>query len=276
MESRFGWEVPLLAWIVLPTMFLRGSDFPADSGSIVPLGSGELMLPVNREPGQAVPVWVHLHGAHRVAQTNFFRSGEPGAFFTLSLPGLSSAYTRHFQDERVWPALLNEIQEHLRGHFGAETVPGTLTLSSFSAGFGGVREILRQTEGEGIDRLLLADSLHAGFTGDPERREINPAHLDPFVRFARKAAAGQKLMTVTHSQVATPTYAATGETAAALLEAVGGAAEPDGMIHDGELRRVSRFQLGGLTILGYDGDTGEAHLAHLRHMRHFMGWRPDP
>jgi len=229
------------------------------------------------EPPMPMPVWIHLHGDHRVVQTNYLQCGESGVLATLTLPGLSSVYTRHFSDAAVWPDLLKEIHKTLRHHFGQEVSLGRITLSSFSAGYGGIREILRQTDGEGIDRILLADSLYAGFTGNPADRRIEPSHLAPFLDFARQAAAGKKQMTVTHTQLATPNYASTWETAAALLEAVGGVPTVEDGNQGKELPRISHFKRKGLAIYGYAGKTGEAHMAHLRQIHLFMReWHSDP
>src|SRR6185369_18020691 len=93
---------------------------------------------------------------------------------------------------------------------------------SFSAGYGGIREILKQEAlFKRIDAIVLSDSLYAGFTGDAAQRKVDPANMEGFLKFAREAAAGRKTFIIAHSSDPVPTYASTTETASYLIEQLG-------------------------------------------------------
>ena len=77
---------------------------------------------------------------------------------------------------------------------------GRVFVSTFSAGFGGARELLAvPAHFARIDGLILADSLYAGYVGKPGDHKIDPAKMVGFRKFAAEAAAGRKTMIVTHS-----------------------------------------------------------------------------
>jgi len=97
-------------------------------------------------------------------------------------------------------------------------------LTSFSAGYGAVRAVLRNGS-DRIDGILLLDSLHTGYL--PDRKPlasggaIEKEKLEGFVHFAERARNGEKRMIITHSEVFPGTYASTTETADSLLESLG-------------------------------------------------------
>lgn len=234
-------------------------------------GGARLYAPDNLR-GEA-PLCVHLHGGVKDA---FIASQLPGVLVSLSLNGLSAVYTAYFQKapDPTFQKLLADAAKA-----AGVTSWSRVWLSSFSAGFGGVREILKGPESfTRIDALLLADTLYAGFAraqGSPEDRPApDPTNLKDFVRFAKEAAIGRKAMLVTCCDLIPPTYSATRETAYALCDAVGATrrttrnAWPDGMTRTAEAR-VGRF-----AFHGFDGDDGKAHMRHLHGLRYF--WRMVP
>lgn len=233
----------------------------------VRLGPALLSLPEYRAAdGPTVPVWLHLHGNAAVVEKNFRASGAPGVLVTLTLPGLSKVYANHFADPRVLPELMREVEAALRREAPGGARPlGTLTISSFSAGFGGVRELLKQPEAfERIGALVMADSIYCGYAGDPADRRVDPGLMEGFVRFARLAAEGRKRMVVTHSRQVPEGYASTTETADYLVAQLQGERQPDSAEWPGGWRPLSRFSRGGFEVLGFDGVGPEDHLRHLR------------
>ena len=162
----------LASWILIhnPTTALT-AETPK-----VPLQTGFLYVPIKAKiVSNEIDLIIHLHGAQGVVAQNIVRSHPNAAWVNLTLPGLSSVYRKHFQEVDVFPSLLNEVREHLndilkKQHIGIRH----LTLMSFSAGYGGVRELLKQPAAvEKIDAIVLADSLYAGFVGDPAGRQLN-------------------------------------------------------------------------------------------------------
>jgi len=225
-----------------------------------------VFVPVNAVSGASVAVTVHLHGAPSTVAENFVRSRRAGIVVVLTLPGLSAVYTRHFATD---PAKrLNEIIDGALAAARADSAE-SVWLSSFSAGFGGVRELLRDPAAtRRIDTLVLADTLYAGFERPPtrpnERPEPDRANPAGFVRFAKEAAMGQKGMLTTWCDLLPDGYSATRETGALLRAETRSPVEmvseawPDGMT------LTSRSRIGRFATLGFAGNDGPAHLAHLR------------
>ncbi|MFM8619518.1 MAG: hypothetical protein ACKOE8_12450 [Opitutaceae bacterium] len=217
-------------------------------------------------------VWLHLHGAIATVEQQFARIGAPGVLVTLTLPGLSKVYADHFAEARVFPELLQAVKDVVRAQAGeAGWEPGELTVSSFSAGFGGVRQLLRQPEAfERIATLVMADSIYCGYAGPVNERRVDPELMAGFQRYARLAVEGKRRMLVTHSAQVPDGYASTTETADFLIAAVGGRRGPEsGSGYDG-LIATSRFTQGGLEVLGFAGREAKDHLQHLRSLGVFL------
>ncbi len=215
---------------------------------------------------------VHFHGNEEVAARNFEASGLDAVLLVVNFRGLSSAYAEPF---RTTPDLFDQLLETcLRqvreaGQAEADASWRHVYVSSFSAGYGAVREILKSPASFArIRGLLAADSIYAGLAQEQPGRQVDPAHMADFLRFARLAAESPhtKILLLTHSQLETP-YASTGETADYLLQALelrrDSVLSPDEAAEPGP-RLLSRAARGGFTVLGYSGTTGEDHLWHLR------------
>jgi hypothetical protein len=133
-----------------------------------------------------------------------------------------------------------------------------------------------------VDALLLSDSLHAGYL---DNKTVDPRKLEPFVRFARTAMEGRKLLVLTHSAIETDGYASTTKTSNALLDAVGGKrievdpaeASPPKVNMEVALKAMpastrrwlesrSECHVGDFHVLGFTGQTPEDHMAHLVQM----------
>ena len=135
-------------------------------------------------------------------------------------------------------------------------------LSSWSAGYGAIDQILRTEYGRELaDLVILLDGLHTSYEGN----SIVASKLEPFAEFARSAARDEKLMFVSHSSIAPPTYASTTETASYLIWQVGGTRQfpkthtPDPM----GLERVVEFDRGDFHVWGFSGNAALDHCAHI-------------
>lgn len=259
----------LLAMVIITLASVQDPARPAapegPPGQRSSLTDGALFIPEGFQAGAALPVTLHLHGAAWAAERNLVRAKQPGVAVTVVLPGLSAVYAQKFRDPAVFRRLLDETRAKAAEAAAApELRLGTVTVTSFSAGFGGVRELLRDPKAFArIDTLVMADSIYAGFTGDPVKREVDPANMEGFLRFAREAAAGRKRMLVSHTQLHTPAYASTRETADYLIRELGGRREAAAEAWPGGLELTSRFRKGSLQIYGFAGETGPEHMKHL-------------
>jgi hypothetical protein len=222
--------------------------------------------------GPAVPVWLHLHGAPAVVERNFAAIEAPGVLVNLTLPGLSKVYADHFAAPEVFPALLREVELVLRRAApGTEWTLGRVTVSSFSAGFGGVRQLLRQPEAfDRIATLVMADSIYCGYAGDAKARRVDADLMAGFLRFARLAVDGKKRMLVSHTQQVPDGYASTTEAANFLIAECGGRRIAGEKEWKPGLRELSHWGRGGLEIIGFAGERPEDHMEHLRALGLFL------
>jgi len=252
---------------------VAGQEPARPPGTRVELTVGELFVPeaYEAEDGKA-HLLLHLHGAAWAAERNLDQWGESAVLVTVVLPGLSAVYKECFSDEAVLPRIIDETESRL-AELGVSEAPRVdrVTVTSFSAGFGGVREMLK-SEGlyARIDSLVMADSIHTGFVGDPAQRCVDPVAMEGFLRFARDATVGNKRMVITHSRIKPEAYASTTETADYLLAQLGGEREAADAKWAEGLHCTSRFERGNLSIFGFEGETGPDHMKHLHELWRFM------
>lgn len=256
----------LLTGLALLAQSKPVEDAPA--GRRIDLGDeATLFVPEGYRPRDgAVDVVLHLHGAPGVIERALVDAKWPAVLIEFNRKGLSSVYTRPFADKALFPRLLEST---LRSLSEAKLVEapklGRVAVSSFSAGFGGVRELLKVPEHfERIDVLILADSLYCGYEGDPAARKVDPRLMAGFREFARQAASGSKTMVLTHSAQVPEGYASTTETADDLLKIVGGEATPGRVDRGDGWVQVREFRRGGMVVLGFEGVGPEDHMRHLR------------
>jgi len=244
------------------------------------LTDGELFIPPGFKAGlEGIDLMLHLHGAPKGVEENFNRAGLPGVLVNVTLPGLSSVYAERFRDTNVFFRVLRETATEIEER-GLATQPRfrSVTVTSFSAGFGGVRELLKHPAAfERIDAIVVADSIYAGYAGDPSGRKVNPDNMEGFLRFGRAAAEGRKRMILSHSQQRPDGYASTTETADYLISQLGGARKTVAENWPGEMKLLSRWHRGRLEIYGFAGETAADHMAHLRQLANLLTrLRPMP
>jgi hypothetical protein len=242
---------------------------PTSEPRRIELGEAVLVLPDEYRPRNGrIDIVLHLHGAASVVEKALADSGWQGPLILFNRKGLSSAYAEPFRDRTLFPRLLDKSRAAI-----AAAVPsaapkiGRVFASTFSAGFGGARELLATPEHfERIDGLIMADSLYAGYAGDASERRIDPAKMAGFRRFATEAAAGRKTMVVTHSAQVPAGYASTTETADDLIRHLGGRADAVDEDWGGGWRHTRRFAKGRFLVLGFAGNGPEDHMRHLRRL----------
>ncbi len=227
-----------------------------------------------RPPGGAVHLTIHFHTAEKYIVGEQLRRGLKEPLLIAHLGEGSSTYGKPFTDVDR----LSRILDLVAGSLSNDKTKAKITqidITSFSAGYGAVREILKQDKYIAlIRRVILADSLYASWdpaTTQPDATS-RPAieNMQPFARFVEMAARGEKTFVLTHSQVPTP-YANTVATAAWIIDHVG--AEKV-VLEQGSLPAtldptfplIYRADKGHLHIWGYGGNDMHAHLTHVRHI----------
>lgn len=230
-------------------------------------GEATLFIPSAYRPANGVVnVVLHLHGAASVIEPAIVAIGWPAVLVEFNRKGLSSVYTKPFSDRALFPRLLERTLAAVK-EAGLTENPrlGWVVVSSFSAGFGGVRELLKVPEHyDRIGAVVLADSLYAGYRGDPKEHRVEPELMSGFRRFAADAAAGRKSLLVTHSAQVPEGYASTTETADDLIASLSGRPQPPRGDFGHGLTPTRRFERGRALVLGFAGVGPEDHMAHLR------------
>jgi hypothetical protein len=221
---------------------------------------GKLFVPAHFKAGPTVDLLVHFHGSAAVVEREFARAGKNTALVTIHVGAGSSVYVKAMSDPAALQAVIDEACSKIAG-----AKPGRLYLSSFSAGYGAIREILKSKRYD-VAWLLLADSLHAGY----EERRPRADQMEPFVAYARSG----KPMWVTHSAIVPGDYASTTETADALLGAVEARRERADEKNARGMRLTSKADRGELHVRGYEGADGPAHLEHLQNLGEYFARMP--
>lgn len=222
--------------------------------------------------GNKVNLLIHFHGASWMVEQNFYPSGKNAVVVTVSLGGLSGVYTAKYKDPKEFGKLLNEVLETLdKNSIVHHPKLGRLSLTSFSAGFGAMREILQVPEYyKKINDAVFLDSIHAGL--DTTTNEPPAEQMEMFLKFAKDAVHGKKIMWITHSQIDPITYASTTKTANYLINTLGikqiysdDTTAPN-YINVTEpwkyMKLISTSDKGKFHVRGFYGDQAQDHMNH--------------
>ena len=218
-------------------------------------------------PNKPVPLIIHFHGAPGLIESHVAGYLPKSALITVQLGVGSSAYRRPFEQPDLFRNLLTEAGQALSIKRGWSS----LTLTGFSAGYGGVRQILRRPEYFAlVNNVLLLDGMHASYS--PEAKPladggtIQPSDIDIFVTFARAAVAGRKTFVITHSEIFPGTYASTTECADYLLSQLALKRRPKQSNGPMGMQQLSAADAGGFHLRGYSGNSAPDHVDFLHAM----------
>ncbi len=204
---------------------------------------------------------IHFHG-HEAVRKEWVQIMHGAVLMGIDLGLGSGPYENAFKPRGTLKALVESAERAMSKRTGKTARVGHLGVSAWSAGYGAVQNILLDDWAvQRVDSVVLLDGLHCGYRG----KALNEPQLKPFIHFAERAAAGRRLMVVTHSSIIPPGYASTTETANYLVMRVGGQAvrsrarggDPMG------LELISRFSRGGFHVRGFAGNATLDHCAHL-------------
>lgn len=233
-----------------------------------------LFLPEGWQKAPADRLALHFHTAEWFAIAEHGRSGQRFPLVSIFLGSGSARYREPFRDPARFGNLLGCVEQELTRRRGRAVRITAVDVSSFSAGYGAVRELVQQPAAAArIRRIVLSDSLYGGLadgTLEDGRRVVEPAHILCWLPFAREAIASRKTFVLTHTQIETPAYASTAECAAALTAAlavprtVPSPGDPAGQASAFPLLR--RADAGRFHVWSYAGTNAAAHLAHARHL----------
>jgi hypothetical protein len=226
------------------------------SGRRETLVAGHLFIPQKLVRKKRMPLLVHFHGAAWVAETAAAKDGR-WAVISVETGEGADVYSRQFSDHALFGKMLDEASRKTGIHFSA------IVLSSWSAGYGAIREILAvPADFRRVDKVLLLDGLHTNYAAGKPGSALDASHLDIFLKFARDAVARRKTMVITHSEISPGTYASTTETADWLLTRLKLTRRPVSRPAPGPLgmREVSEARAGKFRVMGYAGKAAEDHV----------------
>lgn len=239
-----------------------------EGATVTPLSASMTFLVVPNDLGSRdghVDVLVHLKGSPQRVQQALRAAGVSAISIVVTDGGLSKAYTDRFADPAALQRLLDEslVIVRARDDVPDDAALGRLWISSFSAGYAAVRELLKHDQWfDRIDGLLMLDSIYAGYVSEQDRRPI-PGQLAGYVRFAKAACEGKKTMVVTHTRLTPGSYASTWETADVLLAETGVQPKADDREIAPGLKTYRVASRGSFHVIGTQGDDGGEHGRHL-------------
>ena len=238
-------------------------------GKRIDLSSGTLLIPNTARIQRTMPLYIHFHGAPWVAEQSINAFNPRAAIITFNIGAGSGVYSRAFHEPVRFEQLLQEAAKAIDPNHPPEFRP--IVLSSFSAGYGAIREILKNHDNwKYFNRVVLADSLHTGYIPDGAPGPLDPAPLQPFLEFAREAAAGRKILVVTHSEIFPGTFASTTETSDYLITTLALKQRSVLKWGPGGMQQLSDLHVKGLHILGFAGNTAPDHVDHFHGLEHWL------
>ncbi|MBE2278886.1 MAG: hypothetical protein IAE91_00705 [Ignavibacteriaceae bacterium] len=221
--------------------------------------SAVIYIPKNFKPEvKGVDLLIHQHGLKDTVISNFNKAGVNGVLIALNLGSLSGDYDRkYFATKSNFTRLINVAKEEVEVNLRAKIEFKNIYLTAFSAGYGGVRAILRFPE---LFEMIKGTGLADGMYCDKDQDSIK-VQLDPFIRFAAQALAGKKKFILTHSEVEAFDYFTAEKASELLMQKLGIAGNSDSSI-DYTGTRIYSYESAKLKITGYKGDTGSDHFNH--------------
>lgn len=241
------------------------------AGQRFPLSTGTLYLSPQFRPRDKVPLIIHFHGASWLLEYDILKVLPQAALVTVQLGAGSGIYAKTFSDAAPFEMLLTEAMTQVKKSAGHEVQWQSITLTSFSAGYGAIRSILRRPENyQRVNAIFLADSLHTSYVPEGKPGNLEEAPLDIFVRFAQDAASRRKHMWLTHSEVYPGTFASTTETADYLLGRL--QIKREAVLRPGPvgMQQLSRASRGNFHLAGFAGNAAQDHMDHLYAMREWL------
>lgn len=218
---------------------------------------------------------VHFFGSSFVPMQAVASARAGYVLAVVNLGAGSAAYERPFTDSTVWTKLVERVREETRARTQNRVRIGHIAVSAFSAGYGGVRALLgNERIASSLSAVILLDGLHVSYV--PERTVLaeggmlDTTKLEPFLRYAKRAVAGEVSLVITHSEIFPGTFASTTETTDWLIAALGLKRTPVLAWGPHGMQQLSEVKSGRLSILGFAGNTGPDHIDHLHGLPEFL------
>jgi hypothetical protein len=233
----------------------------------------EVYIADQKDMSGPMDLLIHFHGLSYVPKRAVYDSNHPLLLAVVNLGSGSSVYEKAFLSASTFPKLIERICQAASEKKAVTIKPARVYLSSFSAGYGAVRAILRY-HSSAVDGVVLLDGLHTDYV--PSRRvlaqggTLNERKLKDFLQYARLAIEGKKKFLITHSAIFPGTYASTTETADYLIRSLDLQRQPVLRWGPVGMQLLTETKAGGLTILGFAGNSAPDHVDHLHSLPVFL------
>jgi hypothetical protein len=252
---------------------------PGDTVRVLWGAASPAELYVPRDDAPTLDLVVHFHGApwlvHQAVATR-----KRTAALVLNLGSGSGVYDRTFAAAEAFTQLLTSAAQAATQRRGKPVQWRRITLSGFSAGHGAIRRILRAPlMAERIAAVLLLDGMHTSYVPEgttlANGGALDSANLVALTAYARRAAAGDARMLISHSEIFPGTYASTTETADWLLRETGVLRKPVLKWGPRGTQQLSEARRGAFVVRGYAGNSAPDHVDHLHAMPELLRdlWR---
>lgn len=238
------------------------------------INNGRILVPGYFDLNQSsFDLYIHLHGNFDVIEKNFLTEKMNGILLCLHLGSLSSPYRITFSNQKYLDSIIKlslKILYDSISEFKSKDY-SNLLISSFSAGYGGVREILKSEKYyHKIKSIILADGLHTDYILNENKKFINSEQMKDFLRFAKDATKFKKIFIISHSEIFPETYSSSTETADYLLDSTNTNRIFAELNWGNNFIQKSYAINGNLFVYGFYGNDGASHLAHLQNIGLFF------
>lgn len=253
------------------TLFVQETDH---NYRILPLKNGELFIPSRFQvKSETLNLIIHFHGKASVVQEAFLKSEVNGLLITIHLGMLSGPYRIAFSDSNYFETILREALDKLKKEAEIDLSNKQLKifLTSFSAGYGGIREILKyENYYKKINGIVLLDGLHTDYIQTDKDRFVNPVQMQDFLRFAKDAVHFKKQFIITHSEIIPDGYSSTTETAQYLLDSTETEKVfAEKLFDELFIQKYYAFN-GNFRVFGFYGNKALDHMKHFYNLDKFL------
>ncbi len=206
-------------------------------------------------------------------QDAFIKTNINGILITIHLGMFSGPYRITFSDSNFLQTILDEALERIKENKGIDFSEKRLNIffTSFSAGYGGIREILKYEKYyDKIKGIILLDGLHTDYVETEKGKVVNPIQMKDFLRFARDAVNFKKHFIVTHSEIIPEGYSSTTETAKYLIDSTATEIIFAERLYDNDFVQEYYAFNGYFRVFGFYGDKAADHMKHFYNLDKFL------
>ena len=203
---------------------------------------------------------LHFHGDDP-ALRELVHSKQKFVLYSVTLDP-SQSYGTLFTGTDLFNSIVLQIERSLSKSRGSETHVGHVALSAWSAGFTGISAILARPEAKRVNAVVSIDGINT-----PRQAAQLKAQLQPYVDYARRSAAGECFMFITHSSIDPQNFASTTESAHYLIAALEGRPQAVRRNDALGLELIEFFSRGNFHVRGYAGNDKADHCAQLALLR---------